>query len=147
MGSARGFRRRTVGLAVVVLTLLSAGCTGWASNEAVVGYAVRLRDGGSVAVSVRYRLPTGRIRSLEVMTPWAADSLTFQEGSTLLVEAKAKSDNVSSPLVCVLDAGRDGEYASGGVDLPLNACLSRYKLGQWPPDEDDPFGNRLIRVG
>lgn len=150
---------------MALVLLSSVGMTSCDSSPAApvagkptIRYQVRLRDGGSVNVTVRYRLPSGQLRELHVRTPWTGDQLTFGPEAELFVSATT-SDSVSSPLVCILAAvvpdhgawsgGRITDSATPSSEPnSLAQCATQYVLGIWPPAEDDPeTGNLLIRVG
>lgn len=128
------------------------------TGKPTIRYQVRLRDGGSVNVTVRYRLPSGQLQELHVRTPWSGDQLTFGSRAELFVSATT-SHSVSSPLLCILSSvppdqgawsgGRVTDSATPSPDSnSLGQCATQYVLGDWPPAEDDPdTGNLLIRVG
>lgn len=117
------------------------------SSTAEIHYEVRLRDGGEVPVTIRYRLPSGAFHETRTTTPWESDAMTFREGTQMLIEAEA--ERVDSPLLCVLASENedDGAYALGNVDDPLTSCSTHHRMGFWPPNDDDPINNPLIRVG
>jgi hypothetical protein len=119
-----------------------------AQPKANVRYDVRLRDGGSVEATVQYRVSTGEVLRERVQTPWRSGPLTFQDGDLMLIAADTNGES-DSPLLCVLVSQKeeDGAYVLANVGDPLSACKTQYQLGQWPPDDDDPIGNALIRVG
>jgi hypothetical protein len=114
------------------------------SDHANMHYEVRLRDGGSVQVSIHYLTPSGDERAVEGMTPWIGPELMFEAGSTLLVRAETP-DDPSNPLQCILAGSRDdGEWLAATIEDPLNECRTSYELGQWPPNDNT---GSLIRVG
>lgn len=129
-----------------------------ASGAANVRYALRFRDGGSAAATVRYLLPDGQPREETVSLPWEGPVLSFGNGAVLSIVAKT-AETATSPLLCVLQSvpPDTGAWVLGTVtrsrfDPPggnqLATCATEYRLGAWPPPEDDPeTGNGLIRVG
>jgi hypothetical protein len=118
------------------------------TSGARINYEVRLRDGGSVQATIQYRLPSGKLQTEQVRTPWSSSPMAFEDGDLMFVRAETKQE-VDSPLLCVLASQKveEGAYVLARVDDPLSACETEYELGQWPPDDDDPIGNPLIRVG
>jgi hypothetical protein len=112
-----------------------------------VHYEVRLRDGGSVHVTIRYLTPSGEERTVEGVTPWVGPESTFVAGSTLWVQGVASEtpDDPLNPLLCVLSGSHeDGEWTEGLAAEPLTKCRTHYELGQWPPNDNT---GSLIRVG
>jgi hypothetical protein len=133
----------TLAIAGVVATS-SLTCS---SRPPFVRYEVRLRDGGSVPVSVRYVLPTGDELEVRGMTPWTSEEFDFAEAEILRVAASADvpSRQLDSPLQCVLVGGGDtGAWTQGHIGDPFNRCRTVYELGQWPPNDNEGY---LIRVG
>jgi hypothetical protein len=117
-------------------------------RPADVHYEVRLRNGESVPVRVTYMLPDGSEETEDVRTPWSSDPFTFETGSTMRFRAEA-SESPPSNLDCVFVAEdpEEGQYAYGPQgDLPQTECFGEYELGLWPPNDDDPINNPLIRV-
>jgi hypothetical protein len=130
-----------------------------AAGGAEVQYAVRFRDGGTADATVSYLLPGGTRREENVRIPWESPALTFGSGATLSIHATAPGAEARATLLCVLKAvpPTAGAWVGGGVESPIyspppgatyGACATEYRLGAWPPPEDDPeHGNLLIRVG
>ncbi len=118
------------------------------STEARIRYEVRLRDGGSVEATIRYRSPSGELQLDRVRTPWRSEPMTFADGDRLFIRAETE-EVVGSPLLCVLASQEEeeGAYVFAKLGRPLSFCATEYDLGLWPPDDDDPIGNPLIRVG
>lgn len=74
--------------------------------------------------------------------------MSFGAPGKMLIGAKT-TESLDSPLLCVLaseDAG-EGDYVYGTIETPLTECETTFELGTWPPDDSDPIGNPLIRVG
>jgi hypothetical protein len=137
--------------AVALVLILLASCSGPTPSpgtSAAIRYEVRLRDGGRVPIRVTYRLPSGEVRQESGTTPWSSHAAaTFAEGSVMLVEARTRA-KVESPLLCVLasEDPEQGSYVYTQVGRPLTVCSTQFELGRWPPNDDDPIGNPLIRV-
>lgn len=152
--------RKRVALVTAVLLVGAAACGREAdpiddpaqrspkSGGVIIGYEVRLRDGGTAKADVQFRLPSGELEIRKVQVPWASDPLTFEDGDVMLIKAEINRQT-ASPLLCVLASQEEeqGAYVLASVDQPLTVCQTRYELGRWPPDDDDPIGNPLIRVG
>lgn len=134
------------------------GTTATGATAADVRFAVRLRDGGSMDATVSYALPSGERREEKVRVPWESPVLSFAGGTVLSIHATTVP-NTTGTLLCVLKAvpPDTGEWVGGRVARQVypaptgNAyvtCATEYRLGAWPPPEDDPeTGNLLIRVG
>jgi hypothetical protein len=98
-------------------------------------------------LSVRYVLPSGDELEVREMTPWTSDEFDFAEADTLRVAASADvpAGMLDSPLQCVLvGRGDTGAWTQGHIGDPFNRCRTVYKLGQWPPNDNEGY---LIQVG
>lgn len=127
----------------VLLTLISVPACGLLDRDATIQYEVRLRDGGTVLVAIRYRLPSGEIRETNGTTPWKSNRLTFPRGTSMKISSETDS-RLDSPLLCVLAGdGHSGEWTLRTIDEPLTSCGVSYD-GGWPPND---LSGPLIRVG
>ena len=119
------------------------------SPTAAIHYEVRLRDGGSVPATIEYTLPSGETVTERIRTPWASKSFVFKKGAVMSVTAKTEAEVEESSILCVLASTDEeqGAYVLSSIGDPLTRCATEHKLGRWPPDDSDPIGNPLIRVG
>ncbi len=127
----------------LLFTLISLSSCGLLDQEGTIQYEVRLRDGGTVPVAIRYRLPSGEIRKTNGTTPWQSNRLTFPHGTSMALSSETRS-GLDSPLLCVLAGEGDaGEWSLRTIDEPLTSCDVSYE-GGWPPND---LSGPLIRVG
>jgi hypothetical protein len=127
----------------LALTLCAVSCSG-KDEGANVHYEVRLRDGGAVALSIRYSLPSGEERTAEGTTPWTTPSWAFDANTTLSLHAET-TDGVESPSLCnLVGMGDEGSWTHRTSGEPLDKCVTVYRLGPWPPNDNT---GSLIRVG
>lgn len=110
-------------------------------TRADVHYEVRLRDGGSIPVSIRYLLPSGEARVERTETPWRSREMTFRFGDLLSIEADTDED-APSPLQCRL-VSMEGDWLESHITDPPPRCATNHELRQWPP----AVPGTLIRVG